>query len=47
MKQKRIMVLGGNIVQAEATLAAKRLGYYTISTDLHPDNPGHAIAEEY
>lgn len=44
---KRIMILGGNSVQAEATLAAKRLGYYTISTDLHPDNPGHALADEY
>ena len=34
-------------MQAEATLTAKRLGYYTISTDLHPENPGHAIADEY
>lgn len=47
MRKKRIMILGGNIVQAEATLTAKRLGYYTISTDLHADNPGHAIADEY
>lgn len=47
MKQKRIMILGGNCVQAEATKTAKRLGYYTISTDLHKDNPGHAIADEY
>lgn len=47
MTQKRIMILGGNIVQAEATRTARRLGYYTISTDVHPDNPGHAIADEY
>lgn len=47
MKKKRLMVLGGNVVQAEATLTAKQLGYYTISTDLHKDNPGHAIADEY
>lgn len=47
MKKKRIMILGGNSVQAEATLTAKRLGYHTISTDLHKDNPGHAIADEY
>lgn len=47
MNKKRIMVLGGNVVQAEATLTAKKLGYYTISTDLHKDNPGHAIADEY
>lgn len=47
MNKKRIMVLGGNVVQAEATLTAKQSGYYTISTDLHKDNPGHAIADEY
>ncbi len=47
MRQKRIMILGGNAVQAEATLRARRLGYFTVSTDLHPDNPGHAIADEY
>ncbi len=47
MKQKRIMILGGNYVQAEATKAAKELGYYTISTDLHEENPGHKIADEY
>lgn len=46
-KQKRIMILGGNYVQAEATKVAKRLGYYAISTDLHEDNPGHRIADEY
>ena len=47
MKQKRILILGGNIVQAEATMTAKRLGYHVISSDLHEDNPGHKIADEY
>lgn len=47
MKQKRIMTLGGNIVQMEATLEAKRQGYYVISADLHEDNPGHKVADEY
>ena len=47
MRQKRIMILGGNYVQAEATNTAKRLGYYVISTDMHEDNPGHSIADEY
>ena len=47
MKQKRIMILGGNIVQMEATLEAKRQGYYVISADLHEDNPGHKVADEY
>lgn len=47
MKQKRIMILGGNYVQAMATQTAKNLGYYVISADLHEDNPGHKIADEY
>ncbi len=47
MKQKRIMILGGNAAQAEAIRTAKMLGYYTISTDLHEDNPGHKISDEY
>lgn len=47
MRQKRILVLGGNIVQAEATMKAKSLGYHVISSDLHEDNPGHEIADEY
>lgn len=47
MTRKRIMILGGNYVQAEATKAAHELGYYVISTDLHEDNPGHKIADEY
>ena len=46
MKQKRILILGGNIIQAEATMTAKRLGYYVISSDLYEDNPGHKIADE-
>ena len=41
------MILGGNYVQAMATQIAKDLGYYVISTDLHKDNPGHKIANEY
>ena len=41
------MILGGNYVQAMATQVAKNLGYYVISTDLHEDNPGHRIADEY
>lgn len=47
MKQKRILILGGNIIQAEATMTAKKLGYYVISSDLYEDNPGHKIADEY
>lgn len=34
-------------MQMEATLEAKRQGYYVISADLHEDNPGHKVADEY
>lgn len=47
MIRKRIMILGGNHVQAMATRVAKDLGCHVISADLHPDNPGHKIADEY
>ena len=46
-RRRKLMVLGGNIVQMEATLEAKRQGYYVISADLHEDNPGHKVADEY
>ena len=44
---KRVLLLGGNGVQATAIKAAKRLGYYVISCDYLPDNPGHAFSDEY
>ena len=44
---RKLMVLGGNIVQMEATLEAKRQGYYVISADLRENNPGHKVADEY
>lgn len=47
MKQKRIMMLGGNYVQMTAIKAAKQLGYYVITVDYLPDNPGHKLADEY
>lgn len=46
-KQKRVLLLGGNLVQQTATLAAKSLGYYIISVDYLPDNPAHKYADEY
>ena len=39
--QKRIMMLGGNLVQCTAIKAAKALGYYVITVDYLPENPGH------
>ena len=45
--QKRIMMLGGNLVQTTAIKAAKAEGYYVISVDYLPENPGHKFSDEY
>lgn len=45
--KKRIMLLGGNYFQMTATKAARDLGHHVISVDYLPDNPAHAIADEY
>lgn len=47
MKQKKIMMLGGNYYQMTATKTAKRLGYHVISVDYLPENPAHKYADEY
>lgn len=44
---KKIMMLGGNQVQMTAIKAAKEQGYYVITVDYLPDNPGHKLADEY
>lgn len=44
---KKIMMLGGNHVQMTAIKAAKEQGYYVITVDYLPDNPGHKLADEY
>lgn len=44
---KKIMMLGGNFFQMSAIIRAKELGYYVISVDYLPDNPGHKYADEY
>lgn len=40
-------MLGGARQQIPAIVRAKELGYYTITCDYLPDNPGHAYADEY
>lgn len=45
--QKRVLLLGGNHVQVTAISAAKSQGYYVITADYLPDNPGHKLADEY
>ena len=45
--QKKILILGGNHVQMTAINAAKSQGYYVITADYLPDNPGHQLSDEY
>ncbi len=40
-------MLGGSLYQTYAIKEAKRLGYYVITADYLPSNPGHKFADEY
>jgi biotin carboxylase len=44
---KRLLMLGGADIQLTAIKTAKELGYYVITCDYLPDNPGHKISHEY
>lgn len=44
---KKILLLGGSMQQIPSILKSKELGYYTITCDYLPDNPGHKLADEY
>lgn len=44
---KKILMLGGAMQQIPAIKQAKEKGYYTITCDYLPDNPGHKYADEY
>ncbi|MBR6192191.1 MAG: ATP-grasp domain-containing protein [Prevotella sp.] len=46
MSKKRIMILGGNLVQTDAIRCAHELGYHVICADEHRDAPGHCMADE-
>ena len=46
-EQKKILMLGGNYVQMTAIQAALDQGYYVITADYLPSNPGHKLAHEY
>lgn len=47
VRNKKVMLLGGNYFQMTATKAAKALGCHVISVDYLPDNPAHKYADEY
>lgn len=44
---KKILMLGGAMQQIPAIKCAKEQGYYVITCDYLPDNPGHKWADEY
>ena len=44
---KRVLMLGGSLYQTYAIKEAVRLGYYVITCDYLPGNPGHQFAHEY
>lgn len=44
---KKVLLLGGAMQQIPSIERAKELGYYTITCDYSPENPGHKLADEY
>ncbi len=46
-KMKKILLLGGARSQIPAIVKAKELGYYTITCDYLPENPGHKYSDQY
>lgn len=45
--KKKILVLGGSNFQIPIITRAKDMGFYVISCDYLPDNPGHKLSDEY
>jgi biotin carboxylase len=44
---KRLLMLGGADIQVSGIKKAKELGYYVITCDYLPNNPGHKYSDEY
>lgn len=44
---KKVLMLGGSMYQTYAIKEAVNLGYYVITCDYLPENPGHKFAHEY
>jgi hypothetical protein len=44
---KKILMLGGSHFQVPAIKYAKSAGYYVITADSLPENPGHKFSHEY
>ena len=45
--KKKLLILGGTYFQIPAIEYAKKQGYYVITCDYLPNNPGHQYADEY
>lgn len=45
--RKKILMLGGSPFQIPCIQYAKEAGYYVITCDYSPNNPGHQFADEY
>lgn len=43
----KILMLGGSMQQIPAIKEANEMGYYVITCDYAPENPGHKYADEY
>lgn len=44
---KKLLFLGGSDIQVSGIEFAKSLGYYVITCDYLPNNPGHKISDKY
>lgn len=44
---RKMLLLGGSVSQIPLINKAKKMGYYVITCDYLPDNPGHKLADEY
>ena len=45
--RRKVLMLGGSHFQVPSIKTAKEMGYYVISCDYLPNNPGHKYADEY
>ena len=44
---KKLLFLGGSDIQIPGIKYAKSLGYYVITCDYLPNNPGHKVSDKY
>ncbi len=47
VSMKKVLLLGGSYMQIPSIITAKKMGYYVITCDYCPENPGHKYADEY